>query len=672
MKNILPLILLLAATPTTLLAEGVQHPLDPLTWQEYWTVLEVLRDAKHLDGKTRFSMVNLVEPPKDVVWKWSPGDPIPRSAFALVRLADKASEAVVDLIERRLVSWSEIDGVQPNWLREELSSMTEVVKKDKAFVEAMRRRGIEDLTFIDCHALPPGYLGTEEQKGRRIAHVQCEDVRGVRNAWARQIEGLTVVVDMNQRKVVRVVDEGAVPIPSVSADYDPASIGKTREVPGLLHVEQPLGPGFRLDGHLVEWQKWRFHVRPDQRVGMVISMVTYDDGGEVRPILYQGHLSEIFVPYMDPAFAWHARNFLDAGEYSFGGLCKPLIRGLDGPDHAVYFDALVAADNGRPATVPRAICMFERVSGDMAWRHWDEFAGEGASESRVKRDLVVRTAAVLGNYDYVFDWTFQQDGSIRVAVGATGIAEAKMVDQEMASPAAYLAGDASHGSNGHGPLDSLGRADAYGRFVDSRIVAVNHDHYFSFRLDLDVDGMSNSLLIDQLTTQTLPENHPRRSIWVNHPRLARREVDAQLSMHHGQGHAALWRVINPARSNHVGYPTSYQLMPGMNAGTLLTPDDYPRRRAGFIDHQLWVTPYRKNERYAAGDYPTLSEPGQGLPAWTRDNRSIENTDIVLWHTIGMHHMVRAEDWPVMPVLWHTFELRPFDFFNRNPALDLPR
>lgn len=84
------------------------------------------------------------------------------------------------------------------------------------------------------------------------------------------------------------------------------------------------------------------------------------------------------------------------------------------------------------------------------------------------------------------------------------------------------------------------------------------------------------------------------------------------------------------------------------------------------------TPYRYDERYAAGDYPTLSTAGQGLPAWTKANRPIEQTDIVLWYTIGMHHMVRAEDWPVMPVLWHSFELRPFDFFDRNPALDLPR
>jgi primary-amine oxidase len=71
-------------------------------------------------------------------------------------------------------------------------------------------------------------------------------------------------------------------------------------------------------------------------------------------------------------------------------------------------------------------------------------------------------------------------------------------------------------------------------------------------------------------------------------------------------------------------------------------------------------------------YPTLSRPGAGLPQWTAANRSIEDTDIVLWYTLGMHHVVRAEDWPVMPVAWHSFELRPFDFFSENPALRLPR
>ena len=295
----------------------------------------------------------------------------------------------------------------------------------------------------------------------------------------------------------------------------------------------------------------------------------------------------------------------------------------------------------------------------MAWRHVSE-----EPESRVKRDLVARTAAVLGNYDYVFDWVFQQDGSIKVAIGATGISEVKMVAQPDAGPA-----DPNDPTIGANSMPEAG--DAYGRFVARNIVAVNHDHYFSFRLDLDVDGPDNTLVVDRLVPRELPKDSPRSSIWVREPHVARRESEGMLDM--DMHHPALWRVVSDGETNHVGYPTSYQLMPGMSAMTLLSPDDYPRRRAGFIDHQLWTTPYRQEERFAAGDHPTLSEPGgKGCrrgPSRTARSRTPTSS---LWHTIGMHHVVRGEDWPVMPVMWHSFELRPFDFFARNPALDVQK
>ena len=95
------------------------------------------------------------------------------------------------------------------------------------------------------------------------------------------------------------------------------------------------------------------------------------------------------------------------------------------------------------------------------------------------------------------------------------------------------------------------------------------------------------------------------------------------------------------------------------------------QRAGFTDHHIWVTPYDPQERYAAGTYPNQSAGDEGLPTWTSANRPIENTDLVLWYTLGFHHAPRAEDWPVTPTIWNECELRPFDFFDRNPALDLP-
>lgn len=83
-----------------------------------------------------------------------------------------------------------------------------------------------------------------------------------------------------------------------------------------------------------------------------------------------------------------------------------------------------------------------------------------------------------------------------------------------------------------------------------------------------------------------------------------------------------------------------------------------------------MTPYAPQERYSSGDYPNQN-PGDGLPVWTRQNRPIQNTDLVVWHTFGHTHMCKPEDFPVMPVMYVGFKLQPNNFFTGNPAMDLP-
>jgi primary-amine oxidase len=651
MRYLLTVLTLLIFSISSGLASDNKHPLDPLTWQEHWATLEVLRKAGHVDSSTTFMQIRLQQPPKARVWKWKPGEKISRAAFVVLRNKGDSFEAEVDLNNRKLRSITPIEGAHTMWVAQDFGAGVEAAMSHPDFIDAMKKRGIEDFTFLSCVTIPPGYFGTEKEQGKRLGHLRCNMPTGVRNIWPRQIEGLTVVVDMDSGEILEVVDDGASKLHNTTADFDLNSFETLRDVPGPIRINQPDGPGFDVNGNQIAWQNWKFHVRVDQRTGTAISVARYTDQGEDRPIIYQANLSEIFVPYMDPDFAWHARNFIDAGEFSGQGIFKPLLKGQDCPEYALYRNSLNTGSNGRPTTINDTLCIFERDQGDPAWRHLEN----NNTASRPKRDLVVRSAAVIGNYDYLLDWIFQQDGSVLVAVGATGIVEVKMSPQK----------DASIVAKNKQPQAA---ADAYGRFIDPHIIAVNHDHYFSFRIDLDIDGANNSFVLDKLVQQKL-EGDRRKSIWVKKSSVITSEANAKLNIDLSK--PSLWRVLSQARKNHVGYPTSYQLRPGRNSITLLSEDDYPRRRAGFIDHHLWVTPHAPDERYAAGEYPTLSEPGEGLPAFTKDNRSIKDTDIVLWHTISMHHLVRAEDWPVMPVLWHSFELRPFDFFNGNPAMDLP-
>jgi primary-amine oxidase len=328
--------------------------------------------------------------------------------------------------------------------------------------------------------------------------------------------------------------------------------------------------------------------------------------------------------------------------------------GVDCPANAEYLNSFSTDEQAIPMVRPRIACLFEIVSGGPAWRHFEEEQVWG----RPMRTLVLRTAAVIGNYDYLLDWRFEQDGSIRVAVGATGIIETKGVKEKM-PPIDQVMGAAGSGET----------KDEYGHFVGENTIGVNHDHFFSFRLDLDVDGQNNSFMVNRLEKRELAASTHRKSIWAAKPTVAKTERDAMIDIH--MDRPSMWMVVNPNVHGPLGYPTGYEIMPGNTVWSLLDPDDGVQKVGAFSNHQLWVTPYRPDELYAAGVYPIQSKGDDGLAAWTKANRPIENTDIVAWYTMGFHHVPRAEDWPVMPVMWHDFVIRPFDFFPQNPVMTLP-
>jgi len=566
----------------------------------------------------------------------------------IVKNGSNLFEATVNLRTLKVLVWRKVEGVQPTLLPEDWEAVRQLVRSDPDWLKAVRTRGIDKVNNVVCVPLPVGYLGTGTEEGHRLARVISFDSNGTKNYWGRPIEGLVALVDLDEAQVLSITDTGVVPVPRGPVDLNAESVGPLRRPPNRIDPTQEHGPSFRVRGQTIEWQKWFFHFRVDPRLGLVVSLVRYNDAGEFRSILYQGSVSEMFVPYMDPSETWYFRTYMDAGEYGLGKLSAPLQPGRDCPSNAVFFDAVFADERGVPYVAPRVACLFERYSGDIAWRHYESF--HDASEVRRRTDLVLRHVAAVANYDYIFDWVFRQDGTIRIAVGATGTVQVKAVASRKMRD------------------ESFGRDTAYGRLVAEHTVGTNHDHFFCFRLDLDVDGRNNSFLLDRLKTRLL-DTGPRRSLWVIDAQTALTESSAKFRINLEK--PALWRVVNSEGRGALGHLSSYQLKPGTNAVSLMDSRDPVQRRAGFTDYHLWVTPYAPSERYAAGVYPNQGPLDAGLPRWTSANRPVRNTDIVLWYTLGFHHVVRSEDWPVLPTSWHTFELRPFNFFARNPALDLP-
>ena len=197
------------------------------------------------------------------------------------------------------------------------------------------------------------------------------------NLYARPIEGLQAIIDLDERKIIKLIDTGVVPIPAANHNFDEASVGARYGLrPELrpIRISQPAGANFRIDGNFVEWQKWRFHVRFERRAGPVISLVTYDR----RQVMYQGSLAEIFVPYQDPGANWFYRTYMDAGEFGFGLLASPLAPGLDVPENSVLLDGARCGRDPRPEPAGDPVAA---VARDRRLRAADRRTRRGATSS---------------------------------------------------------------------------------------------------------------------------------------------------------------------------------------------------------------------------------------------------------------------------------------------------
>ncbi len=619
------------------------HPMDALSSVEIENAVTILRESERITANARFPTLTLLENDKADVWAWQAGEPFTRRAFAIVMDDSRVFEADINLTEATVESWREVQGVQPRVLLEE-TDITGLLWADPRWQEAMAARGFDEEDALFCTPLTPGPVLPPEIAGRRVLYSSCFDNTDAEHmTFGLPIENLMGIIDVGNREVLDVIDLGVVPAPTDRPSLDYAQSIGYRPAMKPVTIETPEGSNIAIDGSLITWDNWRFHLRTDQRVGPVVSLVTYDDEGERRPIAYQISVSEMFVPYMDPAATWSWKAYMDVGEYGFGLLSSSLQRGADCPASAHYLDQVLPDDNGNPFVLRDSVCVFERPLGSPLWRH----VGDTATASVPAVELVVRMAPVVGNYDYFVDYVFNKAGDIDVRAGAAGIDAVKGVAAQTLNDLT-AAQDTEHGT-----------------LIGNGLVGINHDHYISFRVDLDVDGAENRAVYDNVVTERLPDTNPRRSLW----RVEAETIPVEGALNKAMGSGFL-RIVSSERQNDLGYAAGYQLYPGHNATSVLSGDDLLQQRAAWSAQPVWLTRHADNELYASGDYPNQNDNVDGLMQWAADRESIDNEDLVLWYTVGFRHITRSEDWPGMPTLWHSFRLRPFNFFDASPVMDV--
>ena len=619
------------------------HPLDPLTAGEFRLVASVLRRDRAVGPRWRFASIELKEPGKD-----APHDLLPahRQALAICWNRDdgRAYRAVVSLTDATVTTWEHLPGQQPNMTLDEWHECDEMLRGHPLLAAALARRGITDharvLTDLWAYGaalVPPRY------RGLRLGWADVW-YRGSPdgNPYAHHISGLHPIVDLNRMTLLEIEDDfgsGTADPPEVMGEYLPALIPMSLREVKPLHISQPDGVSFTLDGRLLTWQNWQLRLGFTYREGLVLHTVGFRDAGRLRPIAHRLSFAEMVVPYRDPTTDHYRRTAFDIGEWGLGFMTTSLERGCDCLGEITYLDAVVHDSRGEPRTISRAICIHEEDNG-VLWKHVDHVCG---AEVRRARRLVVSFHVTVANYEYLVYWRFYQDGNIECEVRATGI----MVTSNFQE----------------------GRQPPYGALVDERTYAPFHQHFIVARLDLDVDGPDNTVCAVESQPGHAAAADPYALGLVLRETPLRTEAEGKQDYDWHTQRA--WKIINPNVRNGLGTPAGYKLVPGGSFPPLLDPSSPVLARARVIEHTVWVTPHRQDERWPCGEFPTLSDLDSGLPVWTAQNRSIENTDVVLWYVFGIHHITRPEDWPVMPVDTVSFWLKPSGFFDRNPALDVP-
>ncbi len=649
---------LVGALACPLAALAADHPLDGLSPEEITATVSILKTAGRADEDSRYALIELLEPDKSTVLGWSAGDPMPRQATVHLRTDEGVFEAVVDIAAEEVVSFEPMGG-QPMILLEEFLGAMEMALTDEAFITALAKR---DLTpqEVFCLPLTAGNFFTENEQGRRIMKVPCYVNPTGSNFYAKPIEGLFAVVDLAAQSVMEVIDEGVVPVPQDAWGYTEDELAGRgdglRPPSNPVRLSQPQGANFTVEGSAIAWDMWRFRYRTDKRPGVVLSNIEVKDGERWRSVLYQAHLSEVFVPYMDPSAGWYWRTYMDSGEYGFGLFLSPLRAGVDCPAHAHFLPAVLHQDDGQPLEIPDAICVFERSIGDPAWRHFEVFAQTPdafvPAEGRPDTQLIVRSASEVGNYDYLIDYVFHQNGRLDIMVGSTGL-------------------DAVKGVATTSMHDATAAEDTrYGTLIAPNLVAPNHDHFFNFRLDFDIDGRENMFMRTALVPGTPEDGALRRSFWVTQTEHVASELHGRFRVNPET--PAMYHVMNMAEEGPLGHHPGYMIVPNNSVAysPLDVANDPPAMRNGYIDYTFWNTPYARDERYAGGKYAFASDGSDSLPSWVQQDRPLVDTDIVTWYTMGFHHIPHTEDWPVMSTMWKGIILRPFNFFPHNPAAGL--
>ncbi|MGO2183345.1 MAG: primary-amine oxidase, partial [Brevibacterium aurantiacum] len=597
---------------------------------EIASVTSVLREAGHFPAEARMAYVGLLDPVRGQKRTTAEVDRRFR-ALVIDKSAGTSRDIIVSATHARVDSVAEVDSTSEGEfpvMEEEFEIVEEVLAADPTWQSILARRGLP-VKQVRVAPLSAGVFEYPEESGRRIlrglAFLQPNETD---SAWAHPIDGLVAYVDVTNRSVDKILDLEDVPVPTEHGNYtDPELTGPLRTTQKPIEITQPEGPSFTLtEGNHIEWEKWSFDVGFDMREGLILHNIAFTDGETARTILDRAAIAEMVVPYGDPSPVRSWQNYFDTGEYLVGQWANSLELGCDCLGDITYLSPWVVNNLGEPRQIKNGICMHEEDASILA-KHSDLWSG--VDYTRRNRRFVISFFTTVGNYDYGFYWYLYLDGTIEFEAKATGVVFTSALPNGSTDFASEIA-------------PGLG--------------APFHQHLFGARLDFALDGGKCRVEEEDVVRLPTSETNPRGNAFSRKRTVLGTELAAQRDA--DQSKARTWVVTNPESTNRLGEPVGYKLHPTGLPTLLAAEDSSIHRRATFASKALWVSQYHEDERYPTGDFPNQHPGHSGLPGWTAADRNVDGEDIVLWHSFGLTHFPRIEDWPIMPVDTVGFKLRP--------------
>ncbi|KAI9723695.1 MAG: hypothetical protein M1812_000995 [Candelaria pacifica] len=642
--------------------QSPHHPLSPLTALEIATCADLIRGLYPASTILQFKAITLEEPEKHQLLPFLAAEhdglntpPIERNAFACyyIKNTDKFHEAIVSLSQHRVESNVRLGpNIHSPADTDEIVLVEKLALADDGVQAEIEKLKLPKGTTIISDPWIYGSDGIDDDRRLFQCFLYIRDPSNISEADSNHYAlplAISPVVDIVTEKVIR-IDQLPTGKDNTLKETQPYQIRPPNEyIPEHqnlrtdlkpLNVVQPEGTSFKVTkagetGEIIEWQKWSFRVGFNQREGMVLYDVRYDD----RSLFYRLSLSDLNIPYADPRHPFHKKAAFDLGDAGAGVMANDLKLGCDCLGSIHYLNGVISNENGEAVPMPNVVCVHEQDAG-IGWKHTNYRTGRAALVRN--RELVLQSIITVSNYEYILAFMFNQAGEVIYEVRATGILSTQPVDDGVDVP--------------------------WGTVVHPGVLATHHQHIFSLRVDPALDGTANRLVYDEAHAMPRSDFNPHGVGYYTQETIV--EESGGFDIDYDQNR--VFKIQNAAVRNPInGKPVAYKIHAPAFQKMLADPDSFHHKRAEFADHNIYVTQYRDGELYAGGRYTNQSRGGTGVRSWANRKDNVQDTDIVVWVQFGMNHIPRAEDFPVMPCEVLKVSLKPVNFFDKNPALDVP-